>query len=155
MPKTFQLGFYALLVAFFLGIPLGLIAAARHNTVVDAAAMVGAVSGVALPNFLLAAVALFIFSENLQWLPPALWNGPYHYILPVLVLGVRPVSIIARLTRASVLDVIRSDYVRTAWAKGLDEKRILFKHVLRQLFNTCVVDFRAIDCGYFVRVFCN
>ena len=131
MPKTFQLGFYALLVSFLFGIPLGILAAARHNTWIDNLAMGGAISGVALPSFLLAAVLIYVFSEQLRLFPPALWDGPQYYLLPVLALGVRPISVIARLVRASVLDVIRSDYVRTAWAKGLDEKRILFKHVLR------------------------
>jgi len=130
-PTTFKLGFYALLVAFFVGIPLGVIAAARHNTWIDNLAMAGAISGVALPNFLVGAILILVFAIQFQILPAALWESPAHYILPVITLGIRPISIIARLTRSSVLDIIRSDFIRTAWAKGLDEKVVLFKHVLR------------------------
>ena len=128
---TFKLGFYAILVAFLLGIPIGVLAASRHNTLVDNLSMACAISGVALPNFLLGAVFILVFSVKLGWLPAALWESPIYYVLPVLTLGIRPISIIARLTRSSVLDVIRSDYIRTAWAKGLNERVILFKHVLK------------------------
>ncbi len=131
MPATFKLGFYALLIAFIIGVPLGVIAAYKHNTWVDNLAMAGAISGVALPNFLVGAILILIFALYFRVLPAALWESPTHYILPVLTLGLRPISIIARLTRSSVLDVIRSDYIRTAWAKGLGEKVVLFKHVLR------------------------
>ena len=131
MGPTFKLGFYAILVAFVFGVPLGLLAASRHNTWVDNLSMACAISGVALPNFLLGAVFILVFSVKLGWLPAALWESPIYYVLPVLTLGIRPISIIARLTRSSVLDVIKADYVRTAWAKGLGERVILFKHVLK------------------------
>lgn len=128
---TFKLGFYAILVAFLIGIPIGVLAASRHNTVIDNLSMACAISGVALPNFLLGAVFILFFSIKLGWFPAALWESPIYYVLPVLTLGIRPISIIARLTRSSVLDVIKSDYIRTAWAKGLNERIILFKHVLK------------------------
>ncbi len=128
---TFKLGFYAILVAFLIGIPIGVLAASRHNTLVDNLSMACAISGVALPNFLLGALFILFFSLKLGWLPAALWESPIYYVLPVLTLGIRPISIIARLTRSSVLDIIKSDYIRTAWAKGLSERVILFKHVLK------------------------
>ncbi|MCB0393347.1 MAG: ABC transporter permease [Bdellovibrionales bacterium] len=131
MGATFKLGFYSLLLSFLVGIPLGVLAAHKHNTWIDNTAMATAISGVALPNFLVGAVLILVFAIHLQVLPAALWETPAHYILPVLTLGLRPISIIARMTRSSVLDVIKADYVRTAWAKGLDEKVVLFKHVLR------------------------
>lgn len=130
-PVSFQLGIYAMLVSFIIGIPLGVIAAANHNKWIDTVAMGLAISGVALPSFLMAAIAILVFSLQLGWLPPALWDGPEYYIMPVIILGIRPAAVIARLTRSSVLDVIRSDYVRTAYAKGLEQKVVLFKHVLR------------------------
>lgn len=130
-PASFQLGIYSLIVAFLVGIPLGLIAASRHNTWVDNTSMVAAISGVSLPSFLVAPVLIIVFCYWLDWLEPALWEGPTYYILPVLTLGLRPAAIIARLTRASVLDVIRSDYVRTALAKGLSQRTVLFRHVLK------------------------
>ena len=131
MKPTFKLGFYAILIAFIIGIPVGVLAASRHNTWIDNLLMTFAISGVALPNFLLGALFILIFSVKLGWLPAALWEDPSHYILPVLTLGIRPISIIARLTRSSVLDIIKSDFILTAWAKGLNERVILFKHVLK------------------------
>lgn len=147
-PVSFKLGFYALILSFLIGIPLGLLAAARYGTSVDSVAMMIAISGISLPSFLMAPILIYIFSFGwplnimapsfhqrlLDWnvlLPAALWHSPTHYILPVLTLGVRPSAFIARLTRSSVLDVIQSDFVRTARAKGLSERVVLYQHVLR------------------------
>ncbi|MEZ4872010.1 MAG: ABC transporter permease [Bdellovibrionales bacterium] len=131
LPASFQLGVFALLICYIIGIPSGLIAASRHNTWVDNVTMVGAISGVALPSFVVAAVLILLFSFHWQILPAALWDGPTYYLLPMIALGTRPAAVIARLTRASVLEVIHSDYIRTAKAKGLSQKNILFKHVLK------------------------
>lgn len=130
-PASFLLGFYALLFSFLVGIPLGLFAASKHNQFADNASMIIAISGVSLPNFLVAAFLVQIFAMKLQILPPAGWGSVAYYILPVLCLGMRPIAFIARLTRSSVLDVIGSDYIRTAKAKGLSEKTVLYKHVLK------------------------
>jgi oligopeptide transport system permease protein len=130
-PSSFQLGIFSLIVAFAIGIPAGLFAAANHNTWRDSATMILAISSVSLPSFLVAAIFINVFVFGFNILPVALWDGPEYYIMPVLVLGLRPAAIIARLTRASVLDVIRSDYIRTARAKGLSEAVILYKHVLK------------------------
>jgi oligopeptide transport system permease protein len=131
LPVSIQLGIYCLILAFVIGIPAGVYAAAKHNQWQDSLTMMLAISGVALPTFLVAPLLILFFSMKMGWLPPALWDGPAYYILPVLVLGVRPAAVIARLTRASVLEVIRSDYIRTARAKGLNERTVLFKHVLK------------------------
>ncbi len=131
LPPSLLLGFYALILAFLMGIPLGLFAAARHNTWIDNLCMGFAVSGIALPNFLVATLLVLFFSLKLQVLPAALWVTPWHYILPVIALGIRPAAFIARLTRSSVLDVIQSDYIRTAKAKGLSARKVLWKHVLK------------------------
>jgi oligopeptide transport system permease protein len=130
-PVSLQLGVYALILSYLIGIPLGVIAASKHNTWMDSGSMFLAMGGVSLPSFLVASIFILIFSFQFQILPPALWEGPLYYILPVVTLGIRPAAIIARLTRSSVLDVIGSDFVRTARAKGLPEKAVLFKHVLR------------------------
>lgn len=130
-PTSVQLGVYALLVAYLIGLPLGLIAASRHGTWMDSSSMILAISGVSLPSFLVAPLFVILFSFTLGWFEPALWMGPTYYVLPMLVLGIRPAAVIARLTRASVLEVIRSDFIRTAKAKGLNERTILFKHVFR------------------------
>jgi len=132
MPVSFQLGFYALLLGFIIGIPAGVWAASKHNTFTDNGLMFFAISGVALPSFVVAPILILIFStDGLDWLPAGLWETPICYILPVWTLGTRPAAVIARLTRASVLEVIRTDFVRTAVAKGLNRQIILFKHVLR------------------------
>ena len=130
-PASFLLGFYSLFLAFLIGIPLGLLAASRHNQWVDNVSMIFAISGVSLPNFLVAAFLVQIFSMNMGWFPPAGWGAATYYVLPVLCLGMRPVAFIARLTRSSVLDVIGSDYIRTAKSKGLSPKVIMYKHVLK------------------------
>ena len=130
-PASFLLGFYALLFSFLVGIPLGLFAASKHNQFADNASMIVAISGVSLPNFLVAALMVQIFAMNLKWLPPAGWGSVAYYILPVVCLGMRPIAFIARLTRSSVLDVIGSDYIRTAKAKGLSHQTVMYKHVLK------------------------
>lgn len=131
LPVSIQLGVYALVLSFLIGIPLGVFAAANHNSWKDSTLMIAAMSGVALPSFLVGPIFILIFANKLEWLPPAMWEGPIYYILPVVTLGIRPAAIIARLTRSSVLDVIHSDFIRTARAKGLDQRIVLFKHVLR------------------------
>ena len=93
--------------------------------------MTAAISGVALPSYVVAHILILIFAYQLEWLPAAMWSDTEYYILPVLVLGVRPAATIARLTRASVLEVIGADYIRTARSKGLSNNVVLFKHVLR------------------------
>lgn len=132
LPVSLELGFYAILLAFLLGIPLGVLSAYRHSSWIDSVSMFFAISGVTLPSFLVAAILIYIFSLKFQWLPAGLWDGGWEYkILPAVALGIRPVAIIARLMRTSVLDVIQADYIRTARAKGLAEFPLLMKHVVR------------------------
>ena len=137
LPVSFQLGFYSLLLAFAIGIPLGVFAASKHNTAVDSSLMILAISGVALPSFIVGPLLVMFFSfgvpfESLRGsLPPALWESPIFYVLPVLTLGLRPAAIIARMTRSSMLDVIQADFVRTAKAKGVAGSVVLYKHVLK------------------------
>ena len=134
LPISIQLGIYALIAAFALGIPLGVFSAQRQNSLSDRAAMVLSISGVSLPSFVIAPIFILFFSFYLGWLEPALWEGTLFYILPAVVLGLRPAAVIARLTRSSILDVISYDYVRTARAKGLNESSIFYKHILKNAF---------------------
>lgn len=131
LPNSVQLGVYALLISYLIGIPMGVFAGWRPGSRLDFACMTFAISGIALPSFLMAPIFILIFCKQLGWFEPALWQGPTYYVLPMVILGIRPAAVIARLTRASVLEVIHSDYIRTAKAKGLNAKTILFKHVLR------------------------
>lgn len=131
LPNSIQLGIYALLISYLIGIPMGVFAGWKPGSRLDFACMTFAISGIALPSFLMAPIFILVFAKQLGWFEPALWDGPTYYVLPMVILGIRPAAVIARLTRASVLEVIHSDYIRTAKAKGLNAKTILFKHVLR------------------------
>ena len=153
LPVSIQLGIYALILAFLLGIPLGVFAAQKQDSWMDRTAMVFSISGVSLPSFVIAPIFILIFAFYLKWLEPALWEGTLFYILPAVVLGLRPASVIARLTRSSVLDVISSDFVRTARAKGLDERKVFYKHIFKKRFSACPYFFRSFDCGDFNRFF--
>jgi len=131
LPISMELGFYALLLALCLGLPLGILSAYKQNTWFDFSAMFVAVAGISLPSYLVGALLIYVFSLELQWFPPALWEDWTSKILPTVTLGTRPAALIARLTRASLLESIRTDYVRTARTKGLSELQVVFKHALR------------------------
>lgn len=137
LPVSAELGLYALVLALTIGIPLGVLAASKHNSVFDTIAMLTAISGVALPTFVVGPLLVMVFSFGIPFgflhgtLPPALWDGWQYMILPVVTLGIRPAAILARMTRGAVLEAIKQDYVRTARAKGVAESKVLFRHVLR------------------------
>jgi oligopeptide transport system permease protein len=129
-PVSFGLGAMALAIAVVLGLGFGVAAGYRPDGWIDRVAMVLATAGVALPNFVLGVALVLIVSHQLHWLPPALWEGPRYIILPALTLGLAPAAYIARLTRASLLDAARQDYLKTAYAKGLSSRAVLFVHQL-------------------------
>ncbi|HXF62272.1 MAG TPA: ABC transporter permease [Caldilineaceae bacterium] len=136
-----QLGLLTILVAFGLGIPIGVYAAYHQNSWIDNAVTFVAMLGITVPNFVIAIWLILIFAVRLDWLPMGGWNDPDQWlipgvlsktwIMPVLAYALAPLSVTARYTRSSVLDVIRSDFVRTARAKGLGAQTILWRHVLR------------------------
>jgi oligopeptide transport system permease protein len=130
-PVSLELGVWALLFAILLGVPIGVVAAVRQNSGVDFAAMAVALAGVSIPNFVLGPVLVLGLSLTLFLLPPALWEGPQSRILPVLTLSTAYVAYIARLTRGGMLEIRRQDYIRTARAKGLPERAVVFKHALK------------------------
>jgi oligopeptide transport system permease protein len=131
IPVSLLLGSLALVFAVGIGIPLGAIAAWKRGTWLDSSAVFLAVTGVSLPSYLVASLLILVFSLKLNWLPPALWEGPSSWVLPSIALGSRPLAIVARLTRASLLEALSSDYVRTAFGKGLSERQVVLKHALR------------------------
>ena len=131
LPVSAELGGWALLVALLAGVPIGIMAALRHNTRWDYAAMGVALAGVSIPNFVLGPALVLVFSLTLYWFPPALWQGPASRVLPVVTLATAYVAYVARLTRAGMLEVLRQDYIRTARAKGLSERLVVLKHALR------------------------
>jgi ABC-type dipeptide/oligopeptide/nickel transport system permease component len=130
-PISAQLGLFAFFIAVALGIPLGILGALKQNTAIDYTCMWLAILGVSLPNMALGPFLIWIFGLKLGWLPIARWGGISHMILPAITLGTAYSAIIARLTRASMLQVIREDYIRTARAKGLSERIVMLHHALK------------------------
>jgi len=130
-PVSAELGAWALLLAILLGVPIGVIAALRQNTPVDYASMAAALIGVSVPNFVLGPVLVLGFSLTVFLFPPALWQGWQSRVLPVLTLSAAYIAYIARLTRAGMLEVLRQDFIRTAMAKGLPDRMVVFKHALK------------------------
>lgn len=140
-PVTAQLGMMSLAVALIIGLPLGFIAAYRQNTWVDYLATLLSIGGFVTPHFVLGIFCILFFSLTLHLLPTGGWEGPKTWIMPVMVYSLMPMATIARYTRSSVLEVIRSDYVRTARAKGLNETAVLSKHVLKNTLIPLVTVF--------------
>ncbi len=160
-PATFELSVAAMIVATLLGIPAGVLAAVRKNSAVDNLTMSGSLLGVSLPVYWLGLLLVYLFAVNLHWLPPsgrlsidagfsfkpitgfyvldALLQGNFkalkdvlaHLILPAITLGTIPLAILARITRSAMLEVLSQDYIRTARAKGLLERWVIFKHALK------------------------
>jgi oligopeptide transport system permease protein len=132
-PVTLQLGVLALTVALVLGIPCGIFAALHHNSAADYATMVVAVVGIAIPSFVLLPFLGLFFGIYLRWLPVAGWepHSVRHLVLPVMVLCLPPLAYVARLTRGSMLEVLGSQYIRTAFAKGLPLHVVILRHALR------------------------
>jgi peptide/nickel transport system permease protein len=128
-----QLGLVALTMALFLGVPLGVLAALRANTWVDRLTVGITVLGISTPTFVLAPIVTWFFARQLRILPAGGWDGIFspRIIMPALVLGLGAVAIFARQTRASLLEVLGQDYVRTARAKGLPERGVIVGHALR------------------------
>jgi ABC-type dipeptide/oligopeptide/nickel transport system permease component len=133
-PTSIELGVFAMIFAVVIGIPLGIIAALRHNSVFDYLAMGFANLGYALPNFLIATLLIYFFA--LKWrgvthFPTNGWGGWRSFILPTIALGHAPMTYFARIVRGSMLETLQQDYIRTARAKGLRWRRVVGLHVLR------------------------
>jgi oligopeptide transport system permease protein len=132
LPVSATIGTLAYLLALLVGIPSGAMAALRQNSTADYASMTVAMFGISIPNFVLGPILVLLFSLTWFWLPPARWNGfSLNLILPVLTLSAIYMAYIARLTRSGLLEVLRSNYIRTARAKGLSDREILVRHALR------------------------
>ncbi|MDP9088987.1 MAG: ABC transporter permease subunit [Pseudomonadota bacterium] len=132
-PVTFTLGAIAITLALSLGIPLGIFAALHHNTAVDHATMFLAVMGIAIPTFVVLPFLGLLFGVYLHWLPVSGWEARSirHLALPVIALALPPLAYIARLTRGSMLEIMRAHFIRTAFAKGLPASTVILRHALR------------------------
>ena len=131
LPYSATIGILAYLLALVIGMTAGLVAALRQNSAFDYASMAVAMLGLSVPNFVLGPILVLAFALGLYLVPPARWGGISSLILPVITLSAIYAAYIARLTRAGMLEVMRSDYIRTARAKGLSEWIVLLKHGLR------------------------
>jgi ABC-type dipeptide/oligopeptide/nickel transport system permease component len=130
-PITIRIGIPTLLLSYGLGSLMGYVAAKRQNGWVDYTVSFLATLGICVPNFVVAMWLLLFFSVYLGWLEPGGWGKPQHYIMPVIAYSLAPMSLVARYTRSCILEVMRSDHVRTARAKGLSESRVMLWHVWR------------------------
>lgn len=131
LPYSATIGILGFLLALIIGMSAGTIAALKQNSSFDYGSMSLAMLGLSVPNFVLGPIFVLTFSFWLFWFPPARWGGVLAIVMPVCTLAAIYTAYIARLTRAGMLEVMRSDYIRTARAKGLDEKTVLFRHALR------------------------
>ncbi|OGO34810.1 MAG: hypothetical protein A2W35_12800 [Chloroflexi bacterium RBG_16_57_11] len=171
LPVSFQLGIMAMMVAILLGIPLGILAALKQNTMFDYMGMGLAIIGVSIPVIVLGPLMVWIFGVELKLLPPSGWGAtpPYrlgflpqsfgweyfkYAIMPAIVLGLGSSAVIARLTRATLLQVVREDYIRTARSKGLEERLVITRHALKNSLIPVVTVlgpmFAALVTGTFV-----
>jgi peptide/nickel transport system permease protein len=131
LPATVELALAALFVSLVVAIPAGVVAGVRRDTPYDNLTMLGALFGQSMPVFWLGIMLILLFSVRLEWFPTSGRGGLQHLVLPALTLGLYSTARVTRLVRAGMLDVIGQDYIRTAWAKGLPERRVIFKHALR------------------------
>jgi len=134
LPVSATLGLAALAIAVGLGVPLGVLAALKQNSWWDYLSMAVAIFGVSVPNVVLGPLFIIIFALTLHWFPVAGWGRLDQMVMPAVALGLGSSAIIARLTRASMLQVIREDYIRTARAKGLSERVVMVRHALKNAF---------------------
>jgi len=160
-PATLELALLSIFIALLIGLPVGIASASRRNSLLDGITMVGSLIGVSMPIFWLGLMEIMLFAIFLNWLPtggrltmsfdadithlllidtllkgnlPAFWDALKHIIMPALALATIPMAIIARMTRSSMLDVLQEDYIRTAKAKGLVERVVLYRHALKNAF---------------------
>jgi peptide/nickel transport system permease protein len=154
-PATALLAVTAMMFSTFLGIILGIVASVRPNSWLDTSLMGFALLGISLPSFVFGLLLLLFFGVYLDWLPISGYidRGAEYLILPMLTLAFRPLSIIARVTRSSMLDVLGQDYVRTAKAKGLANSRVILRHALRNALNPVVTTVSAWFAGLLAGTF--
>ena len=131
LPTTVQLGVQAFILAVLVGIPLGIFAALGHNRWPDYLSTSVSIIGISTPSFVLAILLVVLFSVQLGFFPTGGWKGPSYWILPTVALAGFPIAVIARYTRASMLEVTRKDYIRTAQSKGLRQRAVVLRHMIR------------------------
>ena len=146
-PTTLTLAATGVLVAVLIGIPVGIISATKQYSIFDNVAMVFALLGVSIPNFFFGLMAIIIFSVWLGWFPSSGYSSPMHMILPAITIGTGSAAMVTRMTRSSMLEVIRQDYIRTARAKGQKESVVINRHALKNALIP-VVTVVGLSFGY-------
>ena len=144
-PATAILAISSLIVSSIIGMLIGVISAVKPYTLRDNLSMLGALFGISFPPFAFGLIMALVFGSILKWLPISGYinNGAQYLVLPMLTLALRPLSIIARLTRSSMLDVLNQDFVRTARAKGVGEWKVIIRHALRNALNPVITTISA------------
>jgi len=130
-PVSLRLGGLAMLLAFCVGVAVGTIAALKQNAFTDHAVMAAAMTGVSIPNFVMAPLLVLLFAVTLKWLPAGGLGDWRHLVLPVIALALPQIAYIARLTRGSMIEVLRADFIRTARAQGLPQRAVIVRHALK------------------------
>ncbi|MDE0527767.1 MAG: ABC transporter permease [Truepera sp.] len=146
-PATISLAFAAMAIALTLGTLAGMIAASTRNSAWDLLTMLASQAGISIPGFWLGLLLIYYFSVQLGWFPTSGLSGPRYYVLPALALSVFSMAFIARMTRASLVETLSLDYIRSARAKGLTHNRVVFKHALRNAFIP-VITIAGLSFGY-------
>jgi ABC-type dipeptide/oligopeptide/nickel transport system permease component len=148
-PKTLQLAASAMLLAAVVGITIGVVAAARPNGWFDRASLVLAYLGISFPVYWVGLILILFVAVGLRWLPPSGYGGIEYLILPALALGSRSIAFLARMTRSAMLEVLGSDFIRTARAKGLRQSVVIGRHALRNALIP-VITVLGLDFGYYL-----
>jgi oligopeptide transport system permease protein len=130
-PGSMKVGLVAVILILALGIPIGIVSALKQNSLIDHAAMLMATLGVTIPSFVVATLYIYLVSSRVSWIPITGLSNPLAYIGPAIALSGYSLSFVARLTRSSMLEVLRQDYIRTARANGLSEFKVIGKHALK------------------------
>jgi ABC-type dipeptide/oligopeptide/nickel transport system permease component len=149
LPVTVELGVASLALAYLTAIPLGTIAALNRNSFLDWSSMIVALIGVSMAGFWLGLLLIYAFAVHFRWFPPTGHGTISHLVLPALALGLPRMGRIARITRSSLLEVVEEDYIRTARAKGLAERAVVFRHALRNALIP-IISLLGLDMGYIV-----
>jgi peptide/nickel transport system permease protein/oligopeptide transport system permease protein len=148
-PKTVELALAAMTLATVCGLSLGVVASLRPGGFADRIAMLGAYLGVSFPVYWVGLVLIFVFAIALRWFPPSGYGGFAYLVLPALTLGMRSIAVLARMTRGAMLEVLSSDFVRTARAKGLSELAVVGKHALRNALIP-IITVLGLDVGSYL-----
>lgn len=130
-PVSATLGGLAVLLSLIVGLSAGIMSALKQNKWQDYAAMIMATLGFSVPSFIVAGLLMYVFALKLRWFPPAMWGSPEQMVLPTIALSMLPTATIARLMRSSMVEVLGQDYIKTARAKGLSERVVIYKHAIR------------------------